>query len=72
MADIKTKLDMEEMKNDVKRLCQLQIVCLQNLPTNIQVETYDNIIVEALAGAYIAGLIKGMNMSKEIDEKFSL
>lgn len=63
-------LTMETMKNDVKQLCQIQIVCLQNLPTNIQAVTYENIILEALTGAYIAGITKGINLSKDIEKEF--
>ena len=58
-------LSMEAMREDVKNLCKIQILCLQNLSEYKKEEQ----ILEALTGAYIAGITKGMNIVEEIGKE---
>jgi len=55
------EMKMEEIREKVKNLCKMQILCLQNLPS---VKQPDEVILEALVGAFLAGMTYGINLAR--------
>ena len=67
LEELKNSLSMEAIKKEVINTCPLQIKILE-----VTENPTKDVILEALTGAYLAGMTKGLNLSdalrKSIEE----